>query len=148
MTAETPKPPLGDDLLLSDGDATSRVLICSIYEDQRPLKGTAGVLDWRLRGFLSRFLKGGRINGKRNELVYIPFEHHGTMRHLLLVGLGPVHGDKDLGDKFSTELLTRVSSTVENMSFKRVAISRSSFPFLSDGVIKKSLSKVEVEFTR
>ena len=148
MTDGTPQLPIGDDLLLSDGDSNSRVLICSIYEDQRPLKGTAGALDWRLRGFLSRFLKGGRINGKQDELVYIPFEHHGSMRHLLLVGLGPVHGSKDLNEKFSAALLKRVSSTVENMSFKRVAISRSSFPFLSESLVKKTLSGVEVEFTQ
>lgn len=148
MTAETTK---ADELLLADGTEGKDplVLVCSIYEDQRPLKGTAGALDWRLRGFLSRFVKAGRIGGLRNELIYIPFRHHNSVRHLLLVGLGPSAGEATAkSTDFSGELLDRLSETISSLNFKRVAISQSSFPFLSESRVKKALSGVQVEFTQ
>ena len=148
MTAETIK---ADELLLADTtDATNPlVLVCSIYEDQRPLIGTAGKLDWRLRGFLSRFMKAGRIGGRRNELVYIPFQHHNSIRHLLLVGLGPhAPGSKGTDEATSAELLKSLGSTISNLNFKRVAISRSSFPFLTEERLSKALTGINVEFTQ
>lgn len=151
MTAETIK---ADELLLADADTGTRngsdslVLVCSIYEDERPLSGTAGALDWRLRGFLSRFVKAGRIEGRQNELVYIPFKHHETVRHLVLVGLGRQHANEKSEDGSGEKLLEKLASTISSMKFKRVAISRSSFPFLSEARIKKALDGIEVEFTQ
>lgn len=149
MTAETTK---ADELLLADSEnndsSDSLVLVCSMFEDQRPLTGTVGALDWRLRGFLSRFVKAGRIEGRQNEVVYIPFKHHNTIRHLVLVGLGKHQTAENSGEEFSGELLKKLAATISNMKFKRVAISRSSFPFLSEARVKKALDGINVEFTQ
>ena len=138
-----------EDFFLGDNQIPSsrRVLICSLYEDQRPLKGTAGILDWRLRGTLSRFLINGQITGQRNEVVYIPIKHHGAVRHLILVGLGPSAGSQVERETFNSDLLKKLAQTIENLQFKQVAISRSNFAFLSESLIRKSLKGVEVEFT-
>lgn len=147
MTRSNPSSAPLDDVLLATG-APSSVVVCSIYEDQRPLKGAAGALDWRLRGFLSRFVKDGRISGEQDEVVYIPFIHHETMRHLLLVGLGPTHGSRALSPAAGAKIVDRLAEAVKKMHFKRVVISRSSFPFEDEIGLKKALPGVEVEFTQ
>jgi leucyl aminopeptidase len=45
------------------GDA----LIVPIWKDVRPLRGAAGMLDWRLNGKLSTWLKTGRLDGSAGE---------------------------------------------------------------------------------
>lgn len=134
-----------EDLLLGNRErpdaATPELLICSIYEDQRPLKGVAGRLDWRLRGFLSKFVMQGRIQGKHKEFVYIPIKHQGRIRHLMVVGLGAAAADA--GD---ADLLEDLAKTVGNLHFQSVALSRSSFGFATEAAIKKHFKGIEVEF--
>jgi hypothetical protein len=120
------------------------LIVCSLFEDQRPLRGMAGALDWRLRGFLSRFVISGRITGAKKEIVYIPIRHREAMRHILLVGLGSRRAERT-----GTTELELLSETVVRLGMKRVLISRSSFPFEAFGDearVKKKLKDVDVEF--
>lgn len=131
------------DEILLDPSNNANLVVCSIFEDQRPLKGAAGALDWRLRGFLSRFVRDGRISGRTHEFVYVPVKHHGAFKHLMLVGLGSQSkSDSDASGKVLTELAERV----ENLAFKKVTISRSSFPSFDEAKIKRALKNVDVEF--
>ncbi|MGI5863367.1 MAG: M17 family peptidase N-terminal domain-containing protein [Myxococcales bacterium] len=43
-----------------------------VFEDQRPLKGAAGYIDWRLCGGLSQILKAGRFVGERGDALLFP----------------------------------------------------------------------------
>ncbi|MBI3554645.1 MAG: hypothetical protein HY074_00095 [Deltaproteobacteria bacterium] len=149
MTVESEnQPPLRNaalrsaDEVLLDSELPS-LLVCSIFEDQRPLKGVAGALDWRLKGFLSRFVMNGHITGAHDEFVYVPIKHQGDVRHLMLVGLGAERGRRQ-----SEVMLANLAQRVCAMNFKRVAVSRSSFPFLDESRIKKALKGVEVEITQ
>ncbi|MBI3544481.1 MAG: hypothetical protein HY075_14515 [Deltaproteobacteria bacterium] len=130
------------DALLSQ--SASSLLVCSIYEDQRPLKGAAGHLDWRLKGFLSRFVMGGRITGSPGEFVYVPVKRHDSIRHLLLVGLGHQGAQAQPPE---ADLIAKLAKRVAQLQFKRVVVSRSSFPGLDENKIAKALKGVEVEFT-
>lgn len=116
---------------LNTSDRIPFLFVCSLYEDQRPLKGVAGALDWRLRGFLSRFLMNGSIKGERGEVVYVPVQHHGSTRHLLLLGLGHAdsaiqHGD---AENLRSEVTRRIAKAVSDLKVKHVVISQSSFRF-------------------
>lgn len=130
-------------------DSASTLVICSIFEDERPIKGQAGLLDWKLCGFLSRFLIRGKISGNLSEFVYVPIRSSGneTLKHLLLVGLG---GKKEQADGAATTpaLLKNLVKTVENLKFGEVAVSLSSFPFWTESKIKSAFSDIKVEFTQ
>src|SRR4051794_20463558 len=104
-----------EDVLLgmsvSNTDSSDKtLLICSIFENQRPLKGTVGLLDWRMRGFLSSFVLGSKITGKESEIVYIPIKHHGGVRHLLLVGLGSTDSNPD-----ENTIIEKISQAVTSL---------------------------------
>ena len=48
------------------------VLVLSLFEDERPLRGVGGLVDWRTAGMLSRFLTRGYVTGKTGEIVLFP----------------------------------------------------------------------------
>ncbi len=63
------------------------VLVVPIWKDVRPLRGVAGVLDWRLNGKLSDWLRGGRLDGATGEKLLFATERVIWPR-VLTVGLG------------------------------------------------------------
>jgi len=66
------------------------VLVTGFFQDERPLKGSTGWIDWRLNGMLSRFLIERRLTGDWQETTLIPSQGRVTPRMVLLVGLGKV----------------------------------------------------------
>ncbi|MCX8116384.1 MAG: hypothetical protein N3G78_00450 [Desulfobacterota bacterium] len=66
------------------------LLISGFFGDERPLKGTAGLLDWRLNGRLSRLLREGRLTGEWIERTLIPSQGRILPQWILLFGLGSV----------------------------------------------------------
>jgi hypothetical protein len=58
------------------------------FEDERPLRGPAGLLDWRLNGAISREIINGRITGRFKETVIIPSNGRIQSPKILLIGLG------------------------------------------------------------
>jgi hypothetical protein len=64
-------------------------LLLPIFEDERPLRGAAGLCDWRLNGRLSRLLKNKRASGAKGETVMMPPGRRLRFARLMLFGLGP-----------------------------------------------------------
>jgi len=64
------------------------VAVAGFFRDQRPLRGGAGLADWRLCGFVSRLLVASRAEGEIGDAVLTTT--HGRLRapRLLLIGLG------------------------------------------------------------
>ena len=66
------------------------LLITGYFEDERPLKGSSGWVDWRLNGLLSHFLMEKRLTGEWKEMTLIPSQGRVAPRMILLLGLGKV----------------------------------------------------------
>ncbi len=66
------------------------VLVTGFFLDERPLKGSSGLVDWRLNGRLSRLIIGKRLTGEWKEMILIPSEGRVIPRMILLLGLGRV----------------------------------------------------------
>ncbi len=58
------------------------------FEDVRPLKGGAGVLDWLLCGALSRLVLDGRLRGAAGEVALLTSAGKCPAAKVFLVGLG------------------------------------------------------------
>ena len=67
------------------GDA----LVVPLWSDVRPLRGAAGLLDWRLCGKLSAWIDSGRLAGVDNEQTLFPAGKRLTWRSVLALGMGP-----------------------------------------------------------
>lgn len=68
------------------------VLVCGFFEDERPLRGSSGWVDWRLNGRLSHLIKGRRLTGQWGEVTLIPSQGRLMSKMILLFGLGKVKG--------------------------------------------------------
>lgn len=60
-----------------------------LFSDQKPLKGNAALIDWRLNGRLSQCLIKGWFEAKAGEVMIMPSEARLDSKELFLVGLGP-----------------------------------------------------------
>jgi leucyl aminopeptidase len=59
-----------------------------VAEDDRPLPGTAGYVDWRLCGSLSRVLKKGFFTGVKDDWLLLPSDGRLPFPRVFAVGLG------------------------------------------------------------
>ncbi len=64
------------------------LLVLGCCVEERPLRGIAGLVDWRLNGWLSRLLAGARFSGRFGEQLLFPVGHRVGPRRALLAGLG------------------------------------------------------------
>jgi hypothetical protein len=55
------------DLLRWDRSPGGDTLVVPVWSDVRPLRGAAGLLDWRLCGRLSQMIRDGRLSGTAGE---------------------------------------------------------------------------------
>ncbi len=61
-----------------------------IFEDERPLRGTVGILDWRLAGRLSSLLADKQFRGGRGESALVAPAGRFSGTRILVEGLGGV----------------------------------------------------------
>lgn len=64
------------------------VLVAPIFLGERPLRGAAGRIDWRLAGHLSAMLARGAFDGAEGEDVLVPTGSRLRAPRALLLGLG------------------------------------------------------------
>jgi hypothetical protein len=76
-----------------EGDSLVRtgasLAVAGFFRDQRPLRGGAGVADWRLCGWLSELVAGTRLRGERGDTALVLTHGRLGAPRLLLLGLGP-----------------------------------------------------------
>ena len=61
-------------------DKAPEALMLPFFADERPLRGAAGLCDWRLCGRLSRMLHAGRVRGAWGETTLYPPVVEGALR--------------------------------------------------------------------
>ncbi len=80
------------ELILAELPALDRqsddLLVLGLLEDERPLAGLAGLIDWRLCGALSRWLVSGFASGSWGENVIYPSSARLAHNATLVLGLG------------------------------------------------------------
>ena len=75
--------------------APGDTLLLPVPEDERPLRGDAGWIDWRLCGEISRNLLSGCVTGKFGEAILLPGRAPLRAARVLVLGVGPRAGLRD-----------------------------------------------------
>jgi len=65
------------------------ILVLGVFSDQRPLRGLAGYLDWRMHGRLSRLLQDNFLSGGPEDCLLSNTNGRIGIDRLLVVGMGP-----------------------------------------------------------
>jgi hypothetical protein len=68
--------------------AGTEVLVAALSSDERPPHGTAGLVDWRLSGRISRLLLRGFATGEPGEVLLVPGKPKLPFDKVLLFGIG------------------------------------------------------------
>ncbi|HEY8038728.1 MAG TPA: M17 family peptidase N-terminal domain-containing protein [Polyangiaceae bacterium] len=100
-------------------EASVEVCACTIWSDERPLRGFAGLLDWRLGGRLSALLKSGFVTGELGEVLLVPGKPHVPFEKVLVVGLGTRTG---FGDGVFRQAVMRIARSLEGMRVRRAVV--------------------------
>lgn len=100
-------------------EAGSEVVVCSIWRDERPLTGLAGLLDWRMSGRLSRLAKQGFLVGDVGEVLVVPARPRLPFDKLLVCGLGPRGA---FTDETFRAVLARALDTLKGLSAKKAVV--------------------------
>lgn len=81
---------------LARWDESARdTLVLPVFKDDRPLRGAAGLADWRLCGRLSRLVKSQRATAESGETLLLPPGRRLRFSRILWFGLGDAKGYTD-----------------------------------------------------
>lgn len=69
-------------------EVPGRLTLATFFEDVRPLKGSTGLIDWRLNGRISELVLKGRLSGAFSESIIMPASGRLAADEILLFGLG------------------------------------------------------------
>jgi hypothetical protein len=98
-----------------------------VTEDERPLGGAAGLVDWRLCGALSRLLKDSFFRGTPDERLLMPSLGRVPVERVFAVGLGRAKAVTALGFEHS---LAAAAQMLERAAVQSVALALPSLPQL------------------
>jgi hypothetical protein len=98
----------------------SDLLITTLFQDERPLRGSVGWVDWRLNGKLSSLLIENKMKGEWKEKILIPSEGRISPRLILLFGLGEVRGYSYLTVR---EIVPFIMETLRNLKASHLCFS-------------------------
>lgn len=106
------------DLRAIDG-ASGELIACAVFADERPLRGLAGLLDWRLAGKLSALARSGFLTGAHDEVVLVPGRPRLPFEKILVLGLG---ARTAFDDDVIRQALARLASALEGLRVKRALV--------------------------
>jgi hypothetical protein len=106
------------DALAEQPEGPPELLLLPLLSDERPLRGAAGLADWRLCGRLSRLLGAGRVDGALGETTLLPGGRLPFTR-VVLYGLGESDRFDELRFKEAARGLRRV---VKELGASRFAL--------------------------
>jgi len=69
----------------------SDAMCLCLYEEDWPLRGTPGLVDWRVCGHLSRQRETGWITCAPGEVVLVPLSARLACEKLLIIGMGSMN---------------------------------------------------------
>jgi hypothetical protein len=107
------------DLARWDHARPGDLLAVPVFTDVRPLRGAAGLLDWRMCGRLSGFVTAGKLSGAEGEQLLFPSASRLPWRFVLAAGAGTF---ADFSDKRLRALVKRTVATVRGLKVSRVAL--------------------------
>lgn len=113
---------------------------CFVVEDERPLSGAAGFLDWRLCGGLSRILGSGFFVGAPGDKLLLPTDARIPAPKVFAVGLGRSTGVTALGLEHA---LSQAAAMLSRAKVDSVALA---FPVLPRAVAQSRDELVDRAF--
>lgn len=116
-------------------------LVIAISQSERPLRGLASRIDWKLRGAISRFMKSGAVSGEPGECTLLPILREGLSgadEPYRLVLIGSHESDAE-GKRSSlpADSIEALKKNLQKSGLKKVAVSRSDLGSAAEQISKQ-----------
>jgi hypothetical protein len=100
-------------------DTAVELCACGLWRDERPPRGLAALLDWRLGGRLTALMKRDFVRGELGEALLVPGKPHVPFEKLLLVGVG----DRAAFDEgVFRRAVERIARSLEGLRVRRAVV--------------------------
>jgi len=99
--------------------AGTEVLVACLMEGERPPRGVAGLVDWRLAGRLSALLMAGFATGKVGEVLLIPGKPKLPFDKIVLFGIGRSEAFSEL---VFSDVVRRMLDTLEGLHVRNAVV--------------------------
>jgi hypothetical protein len=116
-------------------------LVAAIHENERPLSGLSGLLDWRFHGAISKCLRAGAINGQLGECTFLPVTKNGVVYRLILAGAGKSSSPGERS-AIPPESLKLLHKNLVHLKLSSVGISRRDFGNPAQEYFSKNLKQI------
>ncbi len=113
-------------------------IVMTSYQNERPLCGLAGVLDWHFHGAISQCILQGAITGRVGECVYFPMNRNGTTYHIILAGAGHSTAPGERG-QVPLETVHTLQKNLASLKLSKMGISKADFGHVSSEYFAKHL---------
>jgi len=110
-------------------EAHAEVIACSIWQGEAPMRGLAGLLDWRLAGRLSALQREEYLRGEAGEVLCVPGRPRLPFDKVLIFGLGP---REDFVEAQYRDTVLHLLRTLEGLHVPRAVVE---LPGRSDAAI-------------
>jgi hypothetical protein len=100
-------------------DVSAEIIACAIWQDERPLTGLSGLLDWRLAGRLSKLARETFVKGTLGEVLVMPGRPRLTFDKVVVLGLGP---RAEFDDDAFRQAVGKLLATLEGLHVKRAVV--------------------------
>jgi hypothetical protein len=97
----------------------TEVLVCSFAKGERPPKGVAGLVDWRLVGRLSRLVAKGFVSGALGETLLVPGRPKLPFDKILLFGIGE---EPDFSELVFRTVVGKILVTLEGLKARTAVV--------------------------
>lgn len=91
----------------------------SFFSDERPLRGSAGLIDWRLCGAVSRTILEGRLEGAFGERLLIHTSNRLPASRVLVTGTGPL---SEYGYDKLDQVLAGITNSLKGVKVPSIAM--------------------------
>lgn len=105
--------------LPSIDESQADVVACGLFVDDRPMRGLAAVLDYRLAGRLSGFVRRGELVGSADEAFLFPPRPRLMAEKLVVFGWGNV---SEMDEAATTRAVRRMVTTLAGLGAKRALL--------------------------
>jgi hypothetical protein len=100
-------------------DTPAEVIACGVWSDERPMRGLAGLLDWRLAGRVSKLLRESFTKGEVGDVLCVQGRPRLPYEKVLFVGVGERASFDE--ERFRTAL-ARLLGTLSGLHVKRAVV--------------------------
>lgn len=100
----------------------AELLVLMHYQNQVPLHGLLGLVDWRMNGRVSQLVQNKVFTGKAKEMLLMPAEHRFKADKLVLLGLGH---KEDFEEGHIAQVFDFVFQTASRMKAAQVCLTLS-----------------------